>query len=435
MATPGWAARLDAVFGVPVHELDWAALQRARGQVREDDDLDFKETVYGNTDADRRELAGDIASLANRRGGLLLLGVRELDGVADQLVPVPFSDAEEGRMRQIAAQRIAPYLEFSLARVESDANPDEGVYALLIPPSRQRPHAVRVNDALRFPMRDGTTTRWLVESEVRGLYREAFREADGELARLERVADELAAQMPQENEWVSVALVPGGSGDFEITEARLRAMEEWAQQFRSHDIVRGWLGGEHPRAFPDARRVLLTNHLEAPPPYSYLGAHLHIDGPSAVGHRLMFHPDRRPDGVSPVERETLLVTIARCLYVAARHAAENCGGYGEAVVEARLGAPSPLRLYYLDRGQFLQQVGDRSTPPPLTSRGVFTVESLLEPRGVLEATRALDSEFVHAMGSAEVFQIAPGGALRLGYWTGQDELRRWAEQNDVPVAE
>ena len=95
MSSPGWTARLSAVFAKPVGELDWAALEAALGEAREDEDLDFKQ-------------AGDIAAMANRRGGLVLIGVREDNGVAAALTPVALSDPEEDRMHQITAQLVAP---------------------------------------------------------------------------------------------------------------------------------------------------------------------------------------------------------------------------------------------------------------------------------------------------------------------------------------
>jgi Putative DNA-binding domain len=44
--------------------------------VREDADLDFKQEGYGNSDSTRREMAADIAAMANERGGLIIIGIR-----------------------------------------------------------------------------------------------------------------------------------------------------------------------------------------------------------------------------------------------------------------------------------------------------------------------------------------------------------------------
>jgi predicted HTH transcriptional regulator len=48
-------------------------------QVPEAFDLDFKSQLYGRADKDRRELAADVAALANTSGGLIVLGIEEDD--------------------------------------------------------------------------------------------------------------------------------------------------------------------------------------------------------------------------------------------------------------------------------------------------------------------------------------------------------------------
>jgi predicted HTH transcriptional regulator len=50
--------------------------------VRKDVDLDFKETRYGKRDSEKRDLAGDVAALANTLGGALILGLKDEDGMA-----------------------------------------------------------------------------------------------------------------------------------------------------------------------------------------------------------------------------------------------------------------------------------------------------------------------------------------------------------------
>lgn len=434
MMSPGWTARLGAVFGVPVEHLDWGALEAARGEVREDEDLDFKTQLYGNGDSDRRELAADIAGLANHRGGVLLLGVTEENGAAGELAPVALSDAEEARMHKIAADNIAPFVDFRLLRIESPRDPAHGVYALVIPPSRDRPHGVRLNDGLRFPIRAGTTRRWLAESEVRAMYGDYFRAVEGDVGRVSRLADQLAAAVAVDNPWVLVSVVPASASEFEITNRELRRMEEWAKQFVPADIVSGWLAGSTiPAAHPDMRRVLLSSGYESPPPFTYHASHLYTDGAAAVARVMPFHGPEK-EGESGLLRDDLFQVLAQCLHVAIRHAAENCAAFGPVVVEARLLASSPLRLYFSQHSGFYDFANEgRTAQPPLLSRQTFTIESLIGAQGILAATRALAADFVHAMGSSEVQPIGPGGVIRLGYWGNQSAVEQWAQQNGVPT--
>jgi hypothetical protein len=42
-------------------------------QAQEAFDLDFKKARYGNSDSERRKLAGDVAAMANTAGGVILI--------------------------------------------------------------------------------------------------------------------------------------------------------------------------------------------------------------------------------------------------------------------------------------------------------------------------------------------------------------------------
>jgi hypothetical protein len=100
--------RLDSVFGA---SLDALEARHIRGLVtagvQEAFDLDFKQTLYGRGDSDKRALAGDVAALANTGGGVIVLGVEEDDQARAKGTPgVEISDSEVGRMRQVIASRM-----------------------------------------------------------------------------------------------------------------------------------------------------------------------------------------------------------------------------------------------------------------------------------------------------------------------------------------
>ena len=105
----GWTARLRTIFDAPLSEIAESSLDRlVDHSVREDSDLDFKEALYGNGDSQRRELAADIAAMANDRGGIIVIGICEENDVAVACSPVPLTSGEEGRMRAIGAGNIVP---------------------------------------------------------------------------------------------------------------------------------------------------------------------------------------------------------------------------------------------------------------------------------------------------------------------------------------
>ncbi|HEU4544490.1 MAG TPA: hypothetical protein VFR23_25395 [Jiangellaceae bacterium] len=63
-------------------------------------------------------------------------------------------------MRQIVASLTAGLPLFDILTVPSSSNAaDTGFFVIAVPRSPNAPHAVRVNDDLRFPTRNGATTR------------------------------------------------------------------------------------------------------------------------------------------------------------------------------------------------------------------------------------------------------------------------------------
>jgi hypothetical protein len=121
---PGWTFRLADLLGAPPDQASEEHLDRlVTGSVREDADLDFKQERYGESNDDKREFAADIAAMANCRGGLIIIGIRDENEVAAERTPVPLDSVEERRMRQIAAERIAPHLDFGIRRSKALTTP------------------------------------------------------------------------------------------------------------------------------------------------------------------------------------------------------------------------------------------------------------------------------------------------------------------------
>src|SRR5262245_28787844 len=70
--------RLEAILGTSLDELQYHHLETlATNHISEAFDLDFKETLYGGTETQKRDLATDVAALANTAGGVLILGIAE----------------------------------------------------------------------------------------------------------------------------------------------------------------------------------------------------------------------------------------------------------------------------------------------------------------------------------------------------------------------
>ena len=144
-------------------------------QVAEAFDLDFKCEIYGSSERDKHAAATDVAALANTAGGLIIGGIAEDDQARAAVAPgVALSDADEQRIRQIVASRVVPMPVIDVMRVEDPARPGHGLVLIAVPRSLLAPHAVIVNEGLRYPRRNGATTRYLSEPEVAAAYRERF---------------------------------------------------------------------------------------------------------------------------------------------------------------------------------------------------------------------------------------------------------------------
>ncbi len=78
-------------------------------------DLDFKEAHYGNTDGEKKKLAGYVAAIANTAGGVIFIGIEEDDQARAIAAPgVQVSEAERGRIRQIVASQVSPCPTFDV---------------------------------------------------------------------------------------------------------------------------------------------------------------------------------------------------------------------------------------------------------------------------------------------------------------------------------
>lgn len=404
--------------------------------LRESEQLDFKQEHYGNSDSQRRELAGDLAAFANHRGGLLILGIGDDErGAATSLPLVELADAEQRRVQQIVSGNVFPHLRVEIFPVPCGED-GRGVMIIAIAPSPIRPHAISVNEALRYPRRVGTVTRYLSESEVADLYRDRFAIQRDEVQRVADLRHEATPEInPDGAVWVAVSGVPTGAGSITISRETIAETQAWAQQFVGHDPVSGFLGQAAPLVRPGLRRLrLMTNYAyESPPNFQY--GELHTDGAAVAMHRV-YTGDEVPAEGEPltVFNEQLMWLAAKALDVVAAHAA-HIGAWGELAVELAVFGP-PRTLGWLAYGRLLQPVeGARIIGGDVISRHTFALDDLaagVQP--LLAATRLLLTDVFNALGSPEVQALTVTGALNSSYLRVDQELRQWAETNDVEIA-
>jgi hypothetical protein len=168
----------------------WDDIEAILGRRGESADLDFKRELPKHAG----DFGKQIAAMS-RNGGVILYGVDEDKArrVAARITPVPVDGVEE-RIRN-ATGAVEPRIEFSLDILRRSPGDRSGVVVVRVPESPDWPHMV---DS-RFPVRDGTTTRYLSYAELRVLLERADGSSIPAPAPLERVADlfdQMVVQLP-----------------------------------------------------------------------------------------------------------------------------------------------------------------------------------------------------------------------------------------------
>jgi hypothetical protein len=226
--------RLEALFGKPLDSVTAADVRDlVNAQAQEAFDLDFKVGHYGVTESAKRALAVDVAAMANTAGGVILIGIEEDERVRATAAPgVEMSDKERGRISQIVASQVSPFPTFDVEMISDEAEidpaaisspatddhgagarPAHGFMMIAVVRSPSAPHAVLVENSLRFPKRNGATTRYLSEPEVAAAYADRAAGAARLGDRVAELEDDAFSRLDRElNAWLVVTLVPERPG-------------------------------------------------------------------------------------------------------------------------------------------------------------------------------------------------------------------------------
>ena len=150
-----------------------------------------------------------------------------------------WSEADERWIRQVVASLVAPMPAFDIIRVEDPASAGRGFVLIAVARSPLAPHAVLVNEGLRYPRRNGATTRYLSEPEVAAAYRERFAGVHRQSDRAREIeADALRRLSTTDDQvWVVTSLVPDLAGELALDQAAL-------------STARTELGGQRPLILP-----------------------------------------------------------------------------------------------------------------------------------------------------------------------------------------
>ena len=455
--------RLESLFGAP---LDALTSEHVRGlvtaTVQEAFDLDFKRTLYGRTDSDKRALAGDVAALANTAGGIIVLGIEEDEHARATATPgVELSDGEVARILTVVASLVAPMPAFDVLTVPEavaaqgepvmagrDTSTVRGFVVIAVPRSSSAPHAVLINDALRYPKRNGATTRYLSEPEVATAYRDRIAGAQRQAVRVEEIERDAIARLDTASRsWVVVTLVPDLAGDMTLSrDVYLRFQQQIMGQ--TPTVVSN--GTSILRARVGRRRLLADGTMDNSPLANAVSLELHTDGSGVYGVRVANLNERGwralpPDEGEPqpqlVSDEWIALGVISGLLHLARHARDRAAAGGTALVRAQLVPVSPDRPTEVGHSrQFSGQ--SRSTHAltvaPAPSEAAVPLDDLAEPGPALVTAAALlVDELGQAFGVPEMGQLTRDGRLRRPYWghSWQPQMVTWASNHGIGVTD
>ncbi|MEV6644696.1 ATP-binding protein [Amycolatopsis sp. NPDC051371] len=432
--------RLEALLGALVADASYGQVAGlASAKAPEDFDLDFKSKTYKPSDEGKRNLSIDVAAMANTAGGLIILGMEE-DDQARALKPVEdfaVTDAEVNRMSQIVAAGVGPLPSMDIRIVENEEKPGTGFYLIAVPRSLTAPHAVLVNDSLRFPRRNGRTTAYLSEPEVAQAYRERFAGLQSRLDvaevherfLLERLNTDLMT-------YVVLTLVPDQDGHVEINYSSFNAFRT---AMLNRDPMQIYPGTDFKRAFVGPDR-LMTDAGYGDHRMDLIAFVLHRTGAGSFAAAV----DRRREdsSSSDIEDEYLTARVISGLQFLAKNARDRAAAGGSVSLRATLVPVTPelpARLVHSRNFGSTQTLGGTIslvTPPVATTLADLDDLASDGPQ-LLTTTFALVSGLKQQFGYPEALQVSADGHIRIKYWTTQigAALQSWAEQNSVEVTE
>jgi hypothetical protein len=167
----------------------WTEVLALIGGGEESPKLDFKRELPRQG----HDFAKDIAAMS-KDGGTIVYGIEEdkATRVAANITPVPIDGVEE-RIRQ-STRDVEPHMAFDIEVLRPSPGDTRGVVVVNVPPSPDWPHMVNG----RFPVRDGTTTRYLTHTEVAAALgaRQQQEHQAGPPARTMDLFDPLVAHLP-----------------------------------------------------------------------------------------------------------------------------------------------------------------------------------------------------------------------------------------------
>lgn len=449
-----WSSpELARVLGGPVGGVTRSDLESLVDDAAEESEvLDFKTDYRPHTNpksgwTDKQEFAKDVAAFANARGGVIILGVKDVSGVATGLVPLT-SSTPELRVRDLHVtlrNHLSPLPEVQIRAV---LDPSGGYFVLVVvPPSDDAPHAVTTppreeRRAFWFPQRRGADTTWLREYEIASLFRQRFATTDDRLRdQRSRVSDSLGALSGRAGIWFWVAAFPDHPVAGVLDNATLRDINTWWDGGEETPLGRRFgrgavVAGPGKGTFPDYVR---RGDTDLDPRFRY--TEFHVDGAAFAASALevLTHDEEAP--AKYVGEFTLVDEAVAAVDATLRWAERTVGSWGTATVSFGLrdgGSDArEVQLVADDTDGLLQVALTRRYAPPVDLRGetVADLAAVGSTQDRLVVCHRVLSGVLQWFGRAEPEQISADGSVVRRQWRNRDipQVERWALARGVSI--
>ncbi|MFQ5752315.1 MAG: helix-turn-helix domain-containing protein, partial [bacterium] len=167
------------MIGKPIDQIEKSDIEALiDNAVAEKKTIEYKQTLPGGADKDKKEFLADVSSFANAAGGDILYGIKEKRGEDGKSTGIPESadglgginpDQEILKFENIIRQGIEPRIPGTHFNA-IDGFPNGPVIVLRIPKSWSSPHMIKFQDWNRFYSRTSNGKYPLDVTEIRSAF-------------------------------------------------------------------------------------------------------------------------------------------------------------------------------------------------------------------------------------------------------------------------
>ena len=210
---------------------------------------------------------------------------------------------------------------------------------LLVPASESAPHGITRNDAYAWPIRDGTSARWMREPELAARYRDRFAGDRRSIDRVDTAWREGLERLDRgQRGWLAVTAAPTRPGRLPLQRDAVQRPRAWLEGTAQRLPTNALLGSD---AAVGRRRVVHSNVAYCAGPSTDRRLELHTDGAGFAAialadvQTLRPGPNMAPCALLAVRAIAVEKWTLALLGLLAEHAV-RAGAGGDLVVRAQL---------------------------------------------------------------------------------------------------